>query len=503
MKSHFLTFIVTLCFVFPPDAQAQARSTKRGVCWDEKSQTLSSTAIDRLKAGVSWLYNWGECPRQDVSSLGAAAGMMFVPMCWNAAFNETKLRTYLNAHPEVDCLLGFNEPNFSSQANMSPAQAAAQWPKLERIAADYGLRLIAPALNFTGERVDGRTWSPYEWLDEFLRIHPEAQIDGLALHCYMNWYSSNTWFVTEYFYKDLYDSAKTDVYGKYPHIVAFLNNYKNANGRFPGMYLTEFCAWENDGAIKGVDFQIDQMTQKVQKLEQSELVEGYAWFMANPSGGAAAYPYMSILQSNSSSSPLSELGTVYVNMSAFDADKYYGEGEVVLAKDYVDASTDNQQVRLRSNSDIFSDAPLQVELPYGGWASYQVSVGSEATYPMEIRMRSEADNNVFVYVDGKVVVRTTIEDTNGEWADRSLMIPMTGGKHKLMFFNASKNSVFLNLLRINYPTALSSVRLSDPSVRETACYDLSGRVAGPSASGLLIQRQRLSDGTVRMVKLMR
>ena len=56
------------------------------------------------------------------------------------------------------------------------------------------------------------------------------------------------------------------------------------------MMLTEFCSWENDGTITGVDFQIDQMTQKLQKLEQSDLVEGYAWFMANADGGASAIP---------------------------------------------------------------------------------------------------------------------------------------------------------------------------------------------------------------------
>ena len=130
---------------------AQQRSAKRGMCWDEKTQALTNTTVAKMAPGVSWLYNWGVAPTGSPTNLGPSESMDFAPMCWNSAYNESKLRSWLNAHPGAKYLLAFNEPNFSSQANMTPQAAANAWSKVEQIAADYGLEIVAPALNFTAE----------------------------------------------------------------------------------------------------------------------------------------------------------------------------------------------------------------------------------------------------------------------------------------------------------------------------------------------------------------
>ena len=280
MKRSTFVLVVLVFSVISHSALAQQRSAKRGIGWDEKTQAISETTISKMAPGISWIYNWGTTPKTP-SLFSTESEVVFLPMCWNANYDEAVLRNYLSGHPEVKVLLGFNEPNFSAQSNMTPQQAVNAWPKLEQMAADYGLELAAPALNFTGEYVGGRTWSPYEWYDEFFRLYPTAKVDYLVLHCYMNWYSSTLWFATEYFYKDLYNPEKTDVYGRYPNIVNYLNTYKEQHGHFPLMYLTEFCAWEGnkDGFTLNAESQIDQMTQKLQLLEQSDLVAGYAWFM--------------------------------------------------------------------------------------------------------------------------------------------------------------------------------------------------------------------------------
>lgn len=421
---------------------AQERSAKRGIGWDEKTQAISESPVSKMAPGVSWIYNWGTKPRNAVANLGPKGDMEFVPMCWNAGFDETELRQWLTDNPGVRYLLGFNEPNFSAQANMTPAQAAAAWPKLEKIAADFGLKLVAPALNFTNERVGGRTWSPYEWLDEFFRLYPDARVDCLALHCYMNWFSANTWFATEYFYADLYDASKKDVYGRYPNIVKYLDAYRAANGHFPRMMLTEFCSWENDGTVNGVDFQIDQMTQKIQKLEQSDLVEGYAWFMAN--ARAAEYPYFSIFETNRSDSPLSTLGTVYTYMSSFDTSRFYQSGETVDAKDYVDASTDDQQVRLRPNTENGSARPLQLEMRSGAWAKYQLSVPADGDYRFTLHLSSSATTPVWLYVDGKKSVTQSLTSTENLWTDRDFTAKLTSGDHSIMIYNAGTEPFLLN-----------------------------------------------------------
>ncbi len=470
-------------------ALAQQKSAKRGVCWDEKTQVVSEQTLAKMAPGVAWLYNWGVSPKGNSSLFALYSSFHFAPMCWNAAFDEAALRSWLSAHPETKYLLGFNEPNFSSQSNMTPQAAATAWPRLEQIAADYGLLLVAPALNFTAEKVGGRTWTPYEWLDEFFRLYPEAHIDLLAMHCYMNWYSSCTWLATEYFYSDLYNPQKKDAYGKYPHLVAALDTYREREGHFPRMMLTEFCAWENDGTITGVDFQIDQMTQKVQKLEQSDLVEGYAWFMANAS--AAQYPYMSLFETNSPASELSALGKVYTYMSAFDTSYYYAPGEVIQAKDYVDASTDNQQVRVRPIAGATSsvageeDSPLlQVELPASGWTIYQLALPSDGDYTLRLLMKSEADLRLFCDLDlSKKWTQAALPSTQGEWQQQTVELTAAkAGQHQLRLWNAGNTSLCLATLTIDQTTGISAMQNDKRETKNDKAYDLQGRRVGNSSS---------------------
>lgn len=447
-RKIFLTIAV---IVYVVSAFPQTRSGKRGIGWDEKNQRITDAPVDKMLPGVSWIYNWGPAPTGSAGNLGTADGMNFVPMCWNGNYDEATIRNYVNAHKEgVKYLLGFNEPNFSAQANMTPEAAAAKWPDVEKLAADLDLKLVAPALNFTGETVGGKVWGIYEWLDGFISQYKAdnsgrlPHMDCLALHCYMNWFSSNTWFATEYFYKDLYDSSKTDVYGKYPNIVEYLDSYKAANGHFPRMMLTEFCSWENDGTITGVDFQIDQMTQKVQKLEQSDLVEGYAWFMGNAGGGASAYPYMSVFQTNTPASGLSDLGKVYVYMSQFDTSKFHAPGEVIQAKDYIDASTDNQQVKLRPNTEAGSTLPLQLEMQSGTWTEYQIDVPETGEYSFSLHVRSSSETPVWLYLDGKKAETSSLASTGGVWADRTFTATLQAGGHSIMLYNAGGNPFFIN-----------------------------------------------------------
>jgi hypothetical protein len=76
-------------------------------------------------------------------------------------------------------LLGFNEPDSSSQSNMTPARAAALWPELERT----GLRLGAPAPAVPS---DG-------WLAHFIALaHARhLRVDFIALHYYQDFTNPN------------------------------------------------------------------------------------------------------------------------------------------------------------------------------------------------------------------------------------------------------------------------------------------------------------------------
>ena len=150
-------FLCLLVFSVLGLALAQMpKSYKRGVSENSFNHVEE---IDALAPGVTWTYNWGPNPSKNVAhKLRPGGDMEFVPMIWNGNFNESAIRDSLEKYPGTKYLLGFNEPNFKSQANMTPSQAAELWPVLEGIAADYNLKLVSPALNFPDDTInDART----------------------------------------------------------------------------------------------------------------------------------------------------------------------------------------------------------------------------------------------------------------------------------------------------------------------------------------------------------
>lgn len=483
---------------------AQQRSAKRGVCWDEKNQVLSSMPVEDMASGVSWLYTWGEAEKSTEYSI-YDSDMAFLPMCWNANFDETKLRNYLTArNGKVKYLLAFNEPNLGTNVGgsaMTPQQAADAWPKVEKIAEDFNLQIVAPALNFTGDKVGGKVWHPFEWYDEFFRLVPNAKVDYLAFHSYMNYYSAVDWVASRYFYSDTDTDDESDLMGAtnrklYPNLVKYMDDYREANCHYPRMFLTEFCSWETNSypyqAGLTRDFQIDQMTQKLQVLEKSDLVAAYAWFMANPKGGENEFPYMSLFKSNSSTSHLSDLGKVYVHMSSFDAQKFYAPGETILAKDYIDASKDNQQIRVRPNSEEGSDITLQVEWQQSAWATYQVNVPADGDYKLTLHVNTSADNSFRVYRDAtgaaNKLLSTTIPSTSGQWKDVEVNITLKAGAYGLLLYNMGESPILMNRLRLTTsPTAIASATTDNTA--DMVFYNLRGvRNDSPSHGDIVIAK---------------
>lgn len=471
------------------------------MCWDEKTQALSNTPIEKMAPGVSWIYNWGVAPTGSATNIGQGEGKIaFLPMCWNGSFNETTIRNYLSQHQgEVKYLLAFNEPNLSwnvGGAQMTPQQAADAWPKVKQIAKDYGLEIVAPALNFTGDKVGDRIWEPFAWYDEFFRLVPESDIDYLAFHSYMNWYSAVNWVATEYFYtdKENNDLFSTTNRAKYPNLVSFMENYKTANGHFPRMFLTEFCSWEGDkdGYVSSINSQIDQMTQKLQKLEKSDLVAGYAWFMGNMSQAPSVYPYNSVFKSNTANSELSDLGKVYVYMSSFDTEKWYNAGETILAKDYIDASMDNQQPKIRPNTETGSSIPLQVEWQSGSWTAYQMNLPSDATYTLTLHMKSTVANDFRIYRNALGAANkkldTTLPSTNGVWQDVTAKVTLPAGEQTLLLYNMGSSSILVNKIQFDAPaTGISSLTPTPASTDDGYCYNLAGQRVSNSYKGIVIK----------------
>lgn len=298
---------------------------------------------------------------------------------------------------------------------------------------------------------------------------------------------------------------------KYPNIVEFLNTAKEKTGRYPGMMLTEFCSWEGnkDSFVTNPDNQIDQMTQRIQKMEQSDLVEGYAWFMANSNYNSS--PYMSAFVNNTPGSELSTLGKVLVYMSSFDNDKYYRPGEKVAAKDYIDATTDDQIVRLRPNTEQGSDIPLQIQLtPFDSEknkysaATYLIDVPATGTYTFTLHANG-TDNRISL-TSGDHSSEMTVAGHPDEWSDYTATMDLTAGKNTLSIANLSPGSVLLNEWSYSASSGISDITVSSHDGFYTV-YSLQGVCLGTGRSlseihvGKGIYIVVTPDGTSRKLSL--
>jgi len=104
----------------------------------------------------SWWYSWATIPYEQYCATKfrnmqlrlQTNGVEYVPMQWgrdDIDLLESKLQQLTDWGIHMSTLLGFNEPDESSQSNMTAQEAAALWPKLERAARKYNLRLSSPA----------------------------------------------------------------------------------------------------------------------------------------------------------------------------------------------------------------------------------------------------------------------------------------------------------------------------------------------------------------------
>lgn len=237
---------------------------KRGVAYPADSLTNAEAS-----SKLTWWYRWHD------SAKSVGAGLEFVPMVAGGGSNPTDVNKLIRT--DAKYLLGYNEPNFFAQANLSAAQAAADWPKVEAVAKAHNLKLVSPAVNFCGD--DGNKTgpchdtNPWNYLKDFFAACANCQVDYVAVHWYncsgdeLNWY---------------------------------LDQFKQFNRP---IWLTEFaCAYGDDTSVAGNE---KYMRQAIPILEGRADVFRYAWFSATP------IPNARLLNDDGS---LTSLGKVYVDL---------------------------------------------------------------------------------------------------------------------------------------------------------------------------------------------
>jgi len=245
---------------------------KRGIAFGKNT----AAGLQALSSKVTWWYNWSTAPESAVS--GSYRGVLeFVPMIWD----ETRYGSATSIPSGAKTLLGFNEPNFFSQANLSAAQAAAEWPKVQQIARDRGLKLASPAVNFCGPATSCHDTDPFHYLETFFAACTGCQVDYIAAH----WYACDL-----------------------PALQWYIGQLKT---KFPTkpIWLTEWAC--GDATDRSLAVQKAYMQSAVPYLESEPAVAKYAWF-----ADGNAIPNVAL---TTSTGALTELGQTYTSLTSNSA----------------------------------------------------------------------------------------------------------------------------------------------------------------------------------------
>lgn len=350
---------------FTPE-KAHSPSEKRGFAyhfcgWDSVE---GATDLAALQPGTHWYYNWSSTPMRCEDGTGVRdhpalteGTVEFVPMAWGLAnhgeacaddgpcflvderkggvscseacapvdwsmrsdgpcygcYHEPVTRQeFLQDIPEnARHLLGYNEPNFKEQANLTPEVAAQGWRHVQWVADQRNLTLVGPATNFCDptpgahhagaciEAVDGHRMFGLAWLERFYDACSEdgaaamnCRIDRQAVHAYSC--GSVTWMielmkgkaglttVTEpHCNNGVQDEDEFGVDCGGNTCTACSERARDLFSR--PVWLTEFAPDAGDCGVEGrealVQKTLEFMDRELPILDADPYVDRYAWFM--------------------------------------------------------------------------------------------------------------------------------------------------------------------------------------------------------------------------------
>ena len=247
-----LRLLLATATLAPFSAWAQEKSARRS----PKKGWAGNRPESAKQFGCTWWYAWG-------GSGKGTEGYEFVPMAKGNRQPVGSSELSQVSDSTAKCLLGFNEPERTSQGNLTVAQAIEAWPLLVKFAEEKKLRLGSPSVSSDG---GGGAWMR-EFMEQAQR--KKLRIDFVTAH----WYRSADAGAVEDWLKEL-----------------------NANYKRP-VWVTEFNGMYSSADEAG---QVQFLKGALRALERQRFVERYAYF--NPSSGKAA-----LLKD----SELTRLGEVY------------------------------------------------------------------------------------------------------------------------------------------------------------------------------------------------
>jgi hypothetical protein len=402
---------------------AQTKSYKRGVSYGYHSENDMQT----FSEGFSWWYNWAATPDAAILNTYQNYNVDFTPMAWNS-WGTNAVNNWVSQDTNVKYILGFNEPNFTDQANMTPSQAAAAWPALEAIAEANDLEIVGPAVNYCGNCVtENETiyYNPFEYLDDFFAACTDCIVDHVAFH----WYGGGN------------------------SMMSYIEEARQYN---KPIWVTEFAAWDN--SISNVQDQKNYLAGTVNFLERDPDVYRYAWFIGRTQSGPNSYPYLDLYATDGT---LTELGQLYMDIPVYDPEmRFEIPGKIETEEYYL-------------MSGLFSELTEDTEgflnigwTDYGDWAEYKIHVENSGTYNLEARVSGANSGLIDFLIDNEVAVTVSTPNTGGwqNWTTLSAAINLEAGDHILKMF--VKNDGF-NINWISFTensVGIDELRLIEPNI---------------------------------------
>ncbi|OCH93544.1 hypothetical protein OBBRIDRAFT_724588 [Obba rivulosa] len=220
-------------------SRAVSSGAKAGLAWPNGSyigmQQFETTGK------VQWYYTWSPNSVQ-------GSGIEFVPMLWGntqvSDWQSTINSTISSQH--VTHALGFNEPEQSSQSNLSPSDGAALWQEHMEPLKAQNVTLCSPA---PSSAPSGKQWL-LDWLNA---CDGGCTVDIIALH----WYDINSTTFMEY-------------------LEDFHNTFQK------NLWVTEWACQNFNQANSQCSLQdiVNFMNATQDFMDNTPWVERYAWFGA-------------------------------------------------------------------------------------------------------------------------------------------------------------------------------------------------------------------------------
>lgn len=370
-----------------------------------------------MEGYITWFYNWATNPG-NLDGILEEYGVDFVPMAWNHLFNEESMRAYYTNHPEAKYLLGFNEPNFIDQANMTPSLAAAQWPVLEAIADEFGLEIVGPAVNYCGNCVSegGTTYTnPFDYLDDFFAACPDCRVDYIAVHNYMCYAEP---------------------------LIDYLEEFKKYGKK---IWLTEFAC--GDQASITLSMQENLLLGALDYMDNDTMIYKYAWFIGRTNGSD-----WNIDIFESEGGKLTELGEIYLYFNAIHDTSYYTP---VPARIEAESYSVMSGIQLEKTMDFDGLANLGW-IDAGDFMEYNIIAPDSGDYYLYLRLSANQDANMEIHVNGDSVGFLDIPYTGGwqSWETFNKVIPLGKGNSRLKLISSTGN-FNINWLRVEDRTNLA------------------------------------------------